>query len=171
MVEQSGIAFILTVIDGQLSGGGGVDKIRMKIYNKNTNQVYYDNQFGASDADNPVTPVETGGTVVIVNLSAATSANNSITKLAESESVPGSAVFNVRALPNPTEHEFTLYLEGGSNEKVQLVIYDAVGRKVKRIERGDGSGAIRFGEVLRAGVYIVEVRQGENRKTIKLIKQ
>jgi hypothetical protein len=79
--------------------------------------------------------------------------------------------FNVKAFPNPTEHQFTLYLEGASNEKVQVVVYDAVGRQVKKIERGDASGAIKFGEELKAGVYIVEVRQGVNRKTLKLIKQ
>ena len=31
---QSGIGFTMTVIDGQLDGSG-IDKIRMKIYNKN----------------------------------------------------------------------------------------------------------------------------------------
>ena len=39
LVEQSGIAFIMTVIDGDAPTGGGVDKIRMKIYNKNSGQV------------------------------------------------------------------------------------------------------------------------------------
>jgi hypothetical protein len=84
---------------------------------------------------------------------------------------PKAPPFNVKAFPNPTEHQFILYLEGASNEKVQLVVYDAVGRQLKKIERGDASGAIKFGEDLKAGAYIVEVRQGVNRKTIKLIKQ
>ena len=64
-----------------------------------------------------------------------------------------------------------MYLEGASNEKVAIVVYDAIGRQVKKIERGDATGPIRFGENLKVGVYIVEVRQGENRKTLKLIKQ
>jgi hypothetical protein len=79
--------------------------------------------------------------------------------------------FNVKAIPNPTEHQFTLYLEGATAEKVQIVVYDAIGRQVKKIENGDVTGPIRFGEDLKTGVYFVEVRQGTNRKTIKLIKQ
>ena len=79
--------------------------------------------------------------------------------------------FDVKAYPNPTEHQFTLYIEGASTEKVQVVIFDALGRLVKKIERGDPMNAIRFGEDLKTGVYMVEVRQGVNRKTLKLIKQ
>jgi hypothetical protein len=79
--------------------------------------------------------------------------------------------FSVKAIPNPTEHQFTLYLGGATAEKVQIVVYDAIGRQVKKIESGDVTGPIRFGEDLKTGVYFVEVRQGVNRKTIKLIKQ
>jgi hypothetical protein len=79
--------------------------------------------------------------------------------------------FNVKAYPNPTEHQFTLYVEGESKEKVTVVVYDAIGRQVKKIERGDASGAIKFGEDLKVGMYVVEVRQGDNRKTLKLVKQ
>lgn len=41
---------------------------------------------------------------------------------------------------------------------------------VKHIENNDVQ-PINFGEELPAGTYIVTVRQGENQKTIKLIKQ
>jgi hypothetical protein len=86
--------------------------------------------------------------------------------------IPGSiSPFNVKAIPNPTEQQFTLYLEGATAGKVQIVVYDAIGRQVKKIESGDGTGPIRFGEDLKTGVYFVEVRQGVNRKTLRLIKQ
>jgi uncharacterized repeat protein (TIGR01451 family) len=60
-------AFILTATDGQISGGGGVDRIRMKIWDRNageTNGVIYDNQMGAGINDNPVTALG-GGSIVI----------------------------------------------------------------------------------------------------------
>ena len=60
---QSGINFIMTVIDGALDGTG-IDKVRMKIYNRNTGQVYYDNE-GGSDANNPVSKVGTNSQIVI----------------------------------------------------------------------------------------------------------
>ncbi len=79
--------------------------------------------------------------------------------------------FSVKAYPNPSENQFTIQVEGTSNEKVQVVVYDAVGRMVKKIEKADNNSQIRFGENLKVGVYFAEVRQGVNRKTIKLIKQ
>jgi hypothetical protein len=57
--------FILTAIDGQVSGGGGVDKFRIKIWDKNNgNVVVYDNQLEASDDSNPTTTLG-GGSIVI----------------------------------------------------------------------------------------------------------
>ena len=77
---------------------------------------------------------------------------------------------NVKACPNPTGHQFSLVVEGGSNEKISVVVYDVLGRRVKHIEKSNGQ-LIRFGEELKVGAYIAEVRQGNNRKTVKLIKQ
>jgi hypothetical protein len=42
--------FLLTITDGQHSGGGGIDKLRMKIWDKNAgNAVIYDNSIGSPD--------------------------------------------------------------------------------------------------------------------------
>jgi len=57
--------FILTMIDGQTEGGGGVDRIRLKVWHKVTGQVVYDTQPGASDAANPTTAVGTGSSIVL----------------------------------------------------------------------------------------------------------
>jgi hypothetical protein len=79
--------------------------------------------------------------------------------------------FHVHAYPNPSDHQFTLQVESTSNEKVGIVIYDAIGRQVKKIEKGDAMSLVKFGDDLKAGVYIVEVLQGKNHATVKLIKQ
>lgn len=168
LVEQSGLAFILTVIDGQLTGGGGVDKIRMKIYNKKTNQVYYDTQFGSSDADAPVTPVESGSTIVIGNAAGATT--TSTAKIAEVSKPEETSLFHVKAYPNPTKNQFNLVMEGGSNEKIEIMVYDIFGRKVNHIEKSDGQ-PILFGEKLPRGYYTAIIKQGTNQQTVKLIKQ
>ncbi|HEV8636751.1 MAG TPA: DUF4082 domain-containing protein, partial [Chloroflexota bacterium] len=52
--------FLLSAIDGHATGGGGVDKLRMKIWNKATGALVYDNQRGAADAANPTTAISTG---------------------------------------------------------------------------------------------------------------
>lgn len=56
--------FMLTAIDGQASGGGGVDKFRIKIWDKSTGNIVYDNQIGASDTADPTTVIA-GGSIVI----------------------------------------------------------------------------------------------------------
>ncbi|MCL5958790.1 MAG: PKD domain-containing protein [Chloroflexi bacterium] len=59
--------FMLTAIDGQLSGGGGADQFRIKIWDKATGNIIYDNQVGAqdtSDTADPATAIAAGSIVV-----------------------------------------------------------------------------------------------------------
>jgi hypothetical protein len=63
---QPGYGFLLTATDGQLQGGGGVDKFRIKIWDVSTGQVVYDNVLGASDdIDNANPQAIAGGSIVI----------------------------------------------------------------------------------------------------------
>ncbi|OLC34830.1 MAG: hypothetical protein AUH84_04195 [Thaumarchaeota archaeon 13_1_40CM_4_38_7] len=55
--------FILTAIDGEINGGGGIDKFRMKITGSNGGLVY-DNLLNAPDSSDPTT-VLGGGDIVI----------------------------------------------------------------------------------------------------------
>ncbi len=56
--------FMLTAIDGQINGGGGFDKFRIKIWDAVTDQIIYDNQPGMLDDGEPSTILE-GGSIVI----------------------------------------------------------------------------------------------------------
>ncbi|HEX6846101.1 MAG TPA: T9SS type A sorting domain-containing protein, partial [Chitinophagaceae bacterium] len=101
-----------------------------------------------------------------------TKIDNTITaKAGEMESVPEVLSFNVKAFPNPTQTEFNVYLEGATDESVSLIVYDALGRKIKQFEKQGGNIPIHFGRDLKGGIYILEVRQGKNSKTVRLIKQ
>ena len=62
---DAGYNFILTVIDGQATNGGGVDRFRIKIWNKVTGAVLFDTQFGASDSADPTTPLGDGSSIII----------------------------------------------------------------------------------------------------------
>jgi hypothetical protein len=46
-----------------------------------------------------------------------------------------------------------------------------MGREVKKFEKESANIPVIFGRELKGGIYIVEVRQGDNHKTVKLIKQ
>ena len=91
------------------------------------------------------------------------------TKLIE-EVEEETTVFKVTAYPNPSSSQFTLLVEGGQNEKVEVLVYDMLARLVKRIEKFDGQ-PILFGEELPTGEYLTIVKQGENMKAVNLIKQ
>jgi len=41
--------------------------------------------------------------------------------------------FNVKAYPNPTQNQFTIVVEGNNNEKINVFVYDLLGRMVKQI--------------------------------------
>jgi hypothetical protein len=58
--------FLLTATDGQLTGGGGTDKFRIKIWDKNNGDtVVYDNAPGGDDVtSSPTQPID-GGSIVI----------------------------------------------------------------------------------------------------------
>ncbi|MBO0700409.1 MAG: hypothetical protein J2P46_18575, partial [Zavarzinella sp.] len=56
--------FLLTAIDGQRPGGGGADKFRIKIWDRSTGLVIYDNQLGATDTSDPTTSLG-GGSIQI----------------------------------------------------------------------------------------------------------
>ncbi len=63
---QGEYQFLLTTTDGQVSGGGGVDKFRLKVWNSATGEVVYDNVAGASDALTDANPQAiAGGSIVI----------------------------------------------------------------------------------------------------------
>ena len=56
--------FMLTAVDAKLNGRDGADKFRIKIWNKSTGQVVYDNQAGSDDNSDPTTSIA-GGSIVI----------------------------------------------------------------------------------------------------------
>jgi len=64
---DAGYYFILTVIDGDVRGGDGVDRFRIKIWSKATGAIVLDNQSGTSDAANPVTSVGLGSSINVKN--------------------------------------------------------------------------------------------------------
>jgi hypothetical protein len=56
--------FLLTAIDGAIAGSVGADKFRIKLWEKTSGIVVYDNQIGQSD-DSPAATALAGGSIVI----------------------------------------------------------------------------------------------------------
>jgi hypothetical protein len=166
---QSGVGFIMTVVDGQLDGSG-IDKIRMKIYNKNNGSIIYDNQPGASDAALPTQAVGTNSIIVISGTNASLTTANTNQKGEMETNVPdASTILGVIAFPNPTTNNFILNINASSNERITMQVIDMHGRVIET-RNVNANSMIRFGDRYGAGTYFVRVMQGKEHKEIKLIK-
>jgi hypothetical protein len=61
---QGNYGFLVTAVDGAINGGGGVDKFRIKIWDKATDAVVYDNQPGAEESSSAATAIAQGNIVI-----------------------------------------------------------------------------------------------------------
>jgi len=79
--------------------------------------------------------------------------------------------FNARIANNPNfgGSEYTLTIEGGSNQNVHVIVTNMYGAKVFSAN-GTATQTYRFGSRFVSGTYIVQVIQGKNVKTLKVIK-
>jgi hypothetical protein len=83
----AGYGFMLTAIDGKVGGGGGVDKLRMKVWRVADGVVIYDNQQGADDNAELTTAVG-GGQILIKSTKKLSSAPGGATTVATTMPAP-----------------------------------------------------------------------------------
>jgi hypothetical protein len=112
------------------------------------------------------------GIGITSNISTAcTGANNTIT-------IPGGERgneaagnnFQAIASPNPSASTFGLNLSTTSEEQIQVRVYDMLGKLVED-RKAQVSDIIELGDNYPSGVYNVIVSQGENTKTMRVIKR
>jgi hypothetical protein len=77
---------------------------------------------------------------------------------------------NAKALPNPSATGFMLTAQSKSSKPIDVRVIDMFGRVIYKA-RGPVNQSYHFGEIFSAGVYVVEIQQGEYMKTMKIIKQ
>jgi hypothetical protein len=132
------------------------DQFRIQI-TTTTGIVVYDNQMGQPVSDFVASNITRGA--IEVN-------DTKITKKVIIAEVPN----RLYVYPNPSSYKYALFLESKSSEKVQVEVYDMIGRLLKRIESSDAQ-IIEFGEDLPTGTYFAIVSQGTYQKTVQLIKE
>jgi len=166
---QSGIGFIMTVIDGAIDGTG-VDKIRMKIYNRNTGYVYYDNQPGASDADDPATIVGTNSTIVIQGAQQLNTTSREVMNREEPKEMIHNELQLV-AFPNPSNRNFSVQVKTHDYKtKLHVQVFDRDGKLIERRENLQPGSLIRLGDGYKAAIYFVRFTQGNQHAETELLK-
>ncbi len=81
---------------------------------------------------------------------------------------PAISSVKVAAYPNPSASDFQLSLEG-YNGKVSIVVTDMMGRQVYQNETS--AKQFRLGSNFKPGLYNVQVIQGTEKKSIKIVKE
>jgi GEVED domain/Putative metal-binding motif/Secretion system C-terminal sorting domain len=80
--------------------------------------------------------------------------------------------FKAVGYPNPFETNFTLNVTTTSDEKVQVAVYDMIGKQLESKEvNATDANALEVGANYPAGVYNVVVSQGVNVKSLRMIKR
>lgn len=77
---------------------------------------------------------------------------------------------SIQAYPNPFGSEFTLNVQGNNQDRVYITITDVLGRRLYQAE-GNANQQYKLGGSLRQGIYFVQIMQGDNVQTIKLVKE
>lgn len=77
---------------------------------------------------------------------------------------------SIQSYPNPFTSEFTLDIKGNYTDKVSLIVTDVLGRRWYQAQ-GDANQQYKLGSTLRSGIYFVQVMQGNNVQTIKIVKE
>ena len=85
-------------------------------------------------------------------------------------STPESNELIVTIAPNPTKTEFRIKTVESDNQSVTVTLFDFSGRKIKQFKTNPGQIITTGGELI-PGIYIAEIIQGNDKKTVKLIKQ
>jgi hypothetical protein len=75
----------------------------------------------------------------------------------------------INVYPNPSTSAFQMFVKTPSTSKIALRILDIQGRIIKTISFNSNE-TIAFGNDLKSGVYMVEVREGNVVKTVRVIK-
>jgi hypothetical protein len=93
------------------------------------------------------------------------------TKVVEN-TVYGKSPFAVVAFPNPFSNNFNLDVTSSSSENVEVSVYDMIGRLINKLEvNSNAVSELQIGNNYPSGVYNVIVTQGENVKTLRVIKK
>jgi hypothetical protein len=77
--------------------------------------------------------------------------------------------FYVSSFPDPFHAGFSLHIFNSAYEKISLIIYDAIGRKVA-FENKINENSV-FGSQLKSGIYFLELCQGKNVFRLRVVKE
>ena len=86
-----------------------------------------------------------------------------------SETIGTSESMNVRVYPNPTTSNFNMQVVTAGKESVRVRILDVQGRQLETMIVKPNE-TLRIGDALKSGAYFIEVKQGKQIQTTRVLK-
>lgn len=164
--------FILSAIDGQVNGGGNVDKFRIKIWDRNNRDVIiYDNNLGDTGDDALAETILVGGSIVVHEAKKATSSSKLVAGGAVAEkTLKGSFYSYPTAFSERTTIAFSLEKE----EAYVLEVFDMKGALVKKIASGSAEAHRMYefelrSDGMREGIYITRLTTASTVQSLKVV--
>jgi len=74
-----------------------------------------------------------------------------------------------RVLGNPSPNHFEIQIQGNAGN-IRLTVYDNLGRVIERKSSLPSNQIVRLGGSYQSGIYLVEIIQGTQKQTLKLVK-
>lgn len=163
--------FMVVATDGQVSGGGGNDKFRIKIWNGSN--VIYDNARGTDE--NAVLGDLTilGGGSIVIHENKALTANTG-KKLETADQLEGLSSARFDNYPNAFSDRTTIRFAFDTEQHFALEVYDVRGSLIRKVATGKAdAGQVYEYELdarhLAEGVYFARLITGSKAQTIKMI--
>jgi len=168
--------FMVTAVDGSISGSGGTDLFRIKIWDRSQgNTVVYDNNMYKDENGVPTTILGGGSIVIHYAKGKSSRIMNTGTNVEignrNSNELTGTGKLTVTVMPNPTSYYFKLGLKSLSKEKVKLTVTDITGRVMEQRTDIPANSTIQLADHYHPGIYIAQFLQGDDKVTIRLIKE
>jgi hypothetical protein len=91
------------------------------------------------------------------------------TTLTKGQSVTATPSMDVKVFPNPTTSNFNLQVITADQQEVVVRVLDVQGRFIKSVKVAPYQ-TLNIGSELKSGSYLLEVKQGNNVKTTRVVK-
>jgi arylsulfatase A len=166
-----------TIITVNATGGTGNYHYTLSD-GTNTTGPQDDNHFTVAAGNYTITVTDDNGCIATVSafIADGTSVCNGIISANTKSSVQKTEVIavpddlSITVFPNPASGEFLLSIKTTGNKKIKMYVTDVYGRIVYQ-SSGEWKEKYSFGKQFSVGIYFMKVMQGQNFKTVKLIKE
>jgi hypothetical protein len=147
---------------------GTFDKIGIAVFN-NAGGLWFASNW---DGTRTVQQTLSGGNLIVHSSSNVGTTTTARTETVATAPTPTSSLsdkFMVKVYPTISQTYFTVNVQSNKPDAVEIKIYDIIGRQVEMARGGIGE-PIRIGNSLAQGLYILNISQGNDTKTIRVSK-